>query len=53
VPSEWRGLNNLKKIILEFSKWGGGGVTPQGGRTTWGKGKEREVINEGKGEEVS
>jgi hypothetical protein len=28
---------------------GGGGVTPQGGCTTWGKGKEREAINEGIG----
>jgi hypothetical protein len=32
---------------------GGGGVTFLGGRTTWGKGKEWNVISEGKGWEVS
>jgi hypothetical protein len=40
------------KNYLEFSQVRGG-VTSLGGRTTWGKGREREAINDGKGVEVS
>jgi hypothetical protein len=53
MPSEREGPKNILKYFSRFFQGGGGGVTPQGGRTTCEKGKEREAINDGKGEEVS
>jgi hypothetical protein len=43
---------NILKYFLDFSKEGGG-VTPQGGRTTWGRGKEWRAMNARRGVEGS
>jgi hypothetical protein len=52
VPSERRDPKNILKYFSRFFQ-GEGGVTPQGGHTTWGRGKEWRAMNARRGVEVS